>query len=274
MASPTSYFECLPTRDPSQVSFRVPVDAKTLTTQNLPAQYTAYKDTNLPGTARVQDDGFQNYVYTYNQKEGGLIWFYFAKPKTDAERRIPFNTFYTSRQWRWPTVLNSLIFIPDPNFPVATLFPIPPDLTNPGGTGTAFSPTMIQRMNVTPEALALSMCKVEQFVSDRPWNANELTHQQPTEAVVSWDFPGAQGSITCLHSDIKIQARNNSYTTVIDSVTSSDAAPYVPERIFPATNFEDWEPFAVSDDVVRESGVYFRELITIYPPEQNEPSVI
>ena len=272
--SPPSWIETLPTRNPSEVSFRVPADAKMLNVSNIPADGTAFKDTNIPGVARMTDDGFGDYVYCYMSKEGPTMWFYFCKNKTPTERNTPFRTFQTSRLWRWPTVLNALIFIPDSNFPTATPFPVNPTPTTTGGSGLVFAPSMIQRMNITPEALALSLCVVEQFTSDVPWDANELTHLQPTEGTVSWDYPGTQGSITCLHDDIRLPSRGKAYTTVISGTTSADAAPFVPERIFPATNFPAWAPFVISDDVVEENGVWFRERVTIYPPEENEPSQI
>jgi hypothetical protein len=279
MATAKIEIQILPTRNPAEIMFRVPIDCSQLRAYHVPELYTAYKNCRIPANAGATEADLKNYVYVYKEMDGKFMWFYFCKPKTETERNTPFRTFYTSRQWRWPTVLNSLIFVPDNAFPRATPFAVAPEPDGSGGftgggQGMAFSPNLIERFNITPEALALSTVKVEQFLSDRPWSVNDLTHPQPTEGQVSWDFNGAKGSINCLHPDIKIPARGKAYTTVVNGTTSFEGAPFTPERIFPATNFESWEPFVISDNVVIENGVSFRERATIYPPEMNEPSSV
>jgi hypothetical protein len=274
-----NYIDILPTRNPSEISFRVRAQAQNFRPHNIPTVGDAYKNTNIPGVARANTDGLGDYVYCYMSKESDTLWFYFCKNKTAAERNTPFNTYYTSRQWRWPNILNDIEFVPDNAFPLVSQVPLVESsvgsVTPTVSVASVYAARLIERMNITPEALALSMCKVEQFTSDVPWSAAELTHPQPTEGVVSWDFNGAKGSITCLHPDIKIPARGKAYTTIIDGNTlSAEPSPNVPNREFPATNFEAWEPFVVSDDVVRENGVYFRERVTIYPPEENQPSIV
>lgn len=263
------------TRNPSEMSFRVPFPLSMLRPNSMPVLYTAYKDCRILANAGAILDGLGDYTYGFNQEDGNLMWFYFVKPKTDDERKIPFNTFNTSVKERWPNVLNDIIFQVDNAFPLATSYPLPRTLTDTGGMATAFAPNLIERLNITPETLALCLVRVDQFTSNLPWGANDLTHLQPTEGVVSWDFNGAKGSLTCLHGDIKIPARGKAYTTVVDgTTTSSEPAPFVPERIFPATNMEAWQSYILYDDVKWEEGVYFRERATIFPPEENEPNLV
>lgn len=281
MASPPELIT-IPSRNPEEVIFKVPYSAAEWRPSFQPAVGAPYKQTRIRANSQAIINEFGDYTYQFKTSEGGYLWFYFVKHKTATERNTPFKTIWTSKLWKWPNVLNSLIFVPDNAFPLGTQYPIPPDPNNDvtGGTALAFAPNLIERMNLTPEALALSACIIQQYVSDSdtadsPWSLNDLTHMQPTEGFVSWDFNGAKGSITCLHPDIKIPARGKAYTTVINgTTTSAEAAPNVPERIFPATNFEGWEAFVVSDDVVQENGEYFREKVTIIPPEENEPSIV
>lgn len=265
--------------NPSECIFRVPYLSSEIRPWNVPAIGTPYKECRILANANVLLDGCGEYTYRHKTVDGNWMWFYFVKHKTEAEKKVPFETEWTSKLWKWPNVLNSLIFVPDNAFPLSTNYPIPPNPNGSspttGGLGLAFSPNLIERMNLTPETLALSVCKIEKFTSDSDWGAAALTHPQPTEGYVSWDFNGAKGSITCLHPDIRLPARGKAYTTVVNAtVTSAEAAPFVPERIFPATNFENWEPFVISDDVVQQNGEYRRERVTIFPPEQNEPSIV
>lgn len=269
-------FEAIDSKNPAEMLFRVPYLATELLPSMIPAEGTPYGETRILANSSVLLSEFRNYTYRLKRREGSYVWFYFVPHKTEAQKKIPFKTEWKSKQWKWSTVLNSLIFVPDNAFPLGTQYPIMPTLTDPGGIGQVFAPSLIERMNITPETLALSAIKVDCFTSDSPWGQNDITHLQPTEGNVAWDFNGAKGSINCLHPEIRVPARGKAYTIVLNgTTTSSEAAPIVPERIYPATNFESWEPFVIVDEVDElDTGEYYRERWTIYPPEQNEPSVV
>jgi hypothetical protein len=223
----------------------------------------------------VQQDNFANYTYQYMDKEGQNLWFYFTFPYSSVtdpvtgqpKSEVPFNTFRTNKRWQWPAVLHRLVFVPDA-LPIVSAVPSPSDTK---GYSQAFVQRLIPRRVFTPATSALCECVVEQFVSDTPWTTVE--HQQPVEGVVEWDLPGTSGAINCLHSRIEIPSNGRPYVTVVNA-TPTNNSPIGQNRTFPATNFEDWAPFVISDEVVRRNGVYFRERVTIYPPAANERTVL
>jgi hypothetical protein len=272
---PARQFELLPTRDPSTVAFRVSESAQTFRASLIPKQGTKYANTALI-TSRGQQDGYAHYTYQFMDRDGDNLWFYFTfpysatiDPETGLPRsEVPFNTFETNKRWTWPTVLHSLVFVPDP-LPLITAVPNQDD---DKGFSQAFVTQLNPRMEMTPSTTALCVCLVEQFVSDKPWDTVE--HPQPVEGVVEWSLPGTSDRITCLHSRIDtIPVEGQPYTVVVNA-TPTRVSPIGQTRVFPATNFEDWEPFVISDEVVRENGVYFRERVTIYPPAPNENTTI
>lgn len=267
---PAGHIELLPTPDPSTISFRISESAQTFRTGDIPKQGTKFADTRLT-KSRVQQDNFANYTYQYMSREGANLWFYFTFPYStviDSEtglpkNQVPFNTFTTNKRWSWPSVLHRLIFVPS-QVPLITAVPNPDDSK---GYAQAFVERLVPRRVFTPATNALCECLVEQFVSDAPWDTVE--HPQPVDGEVEWDLPGTSERIQCLHPRIEIPASGRPYTVIVNA-TPYATAPIGQNRIYPATNFEDWAPFVVSDEVVRQNGVYFRERVTIYPPAPNE----
>jgi hypothetical protein len=264
-------FELLPTRDPSRPSFRISESSQTFQPENVPFQGQAFGDCRGLIVSRGQQSLFRKYTYQYMSKEGDTLWFYFCFPystEVSADgtplNEIPFNTFYTNKRWSWPAVLHALTFVKDEYFPAAVQAPDP---RNPGTIMSVFYPRVYPRKVFTAPANALCRCLVEQFCSDTPFPPS--ANIQPTPDTVEWDFPTSRGGITCLHPRIEIPSRGNEYAVVTNGTRSSVPASGNNTRIYPATNFRNWEPFIISDEVVRENGVYFRERVTIYPPAQN-----
>lgn len=268
---PARQFELLPTRDPSRVSFRVSEPAQTFRASQIPKQGQRYGECASLIRSRSEQDDYKHYTYQYLDRDGDNLWFYFAFPYSTTTdpvtgkplNQVPFNTFPTSKRWTWPAVLHRLIFTPDA-IPIVSAVPNQSDTR---GFSQAFVQRLIPRRVFTPQTTALCECIVEQFVSDSPFT--DLEHPQPVEGEIEWDLPGTSGRLSVLHPRIEVPAGGVPYTVVINA-TPTQFAPIGEKRIFPATNFIDWEPFVVSDEVVRENGVYFRERVTIYPPAPNE----
>jgi hypothetical protein len=271
---PARQFELLPTRDPSTVSFRISESAQTFRSSQIPKQGTKFGNTVFIQT-RAQQDNYANYTYQYMSRDGDNLWFYFTFPYSETIdpttglplNQVPYNTYTTNKRWQWPVVLHRLIFVPDA-IPIISATPNPDDTK---GYSQLFTQRLVPRRVITPSTSALCECLVEQYVSDVPWPTVE--HPQPVDGEVEWDLPGTSGSITCLHPRIEIPSSGRAYTVIVNATPTSTAS-IGEKRIFPATNFEDWEPYVLSDEVTRENGVYFRERVTIYPPAANERSVI
>jgi len=267
---PAGHIELLPTPDPSTISFRISESAQSFRVGDIPKQGAKFADTRLT-KSRVQQDNFANYTYQYMGREKANLWFYFTFPYSaeidpvtgQPKNQVPFNSFTTNKRWSWPAVLHRLIFVPS-QVPLITAVPNPDDSK---GYAQAFVERLVPRRVYTPATNALCECLVEQFLSDVPWDTVE--HPQPVDGEVEWDLPGTSASIQCLHPRIEIPSAGRPYTVVVNA-TPYSSAPIGQNRIYPATNFEDWAPFVVSDEVVRQNGVYFRERVTIYPPAPNE----
>jgi hypothetical protein len=270
--------QMLPTRDPSRLSFRVSEPAQTFNPADTPKQGDRYGSTRLSSKPRSEQPGadgtkLKDYTYQYCGGDGDTLWFYFTFPYSSVIdpstglplSDVPFNSFNTNKRWSWPTVLHSLRFVDDPSRPIVTNAP---NQSDPRGYAPVFTPSVYVRMITTSATNALCECVVEQFCSDQPWEVVE--HPQPVEDTVEWDFAGSRGGITCLHPKVVVPSRGNAYRTVVNGTVKTTAAPISNERVYPATNFEDWEPFVLSDEITRENGVYFRERVTIYPPAPND----
>jgi hypothetical protein len=270
---PARQFELLPTRDPSTVSFRISESAQTFRSSQIPKQGTKFGNTVFIQT-RAQQDNYANYTYQYMSRDGDNLWFYFTFPYSETIdpvtgqplNQVPYNTYTTNKRWSWPAVLHRLIFVPD-SLPLITAVP---NASDAKGYSQAFVQRLVPRRVFTPPTSALCECLVEQFVSDTPWPTME--HPQPVDGEVEWELPGTSERITCLHPRIEIPSSGRPYTIVVNA-TPTNTSQIGSKRIFPATNFEDWEPFVLSDEVTRENGVYLRERVTIYPPAANERTV-
>ena len=268
---PARQFELLPTRDPSRVSFRVCESVQSFRASGVPKQGQKYGECSALIRSRSEQDGYKDYTYQYMDSDGTNLWFYFAFPYSTTIdpvtgkplNQVPFNTFPTSKRWTWPSVLHRLIFTPS-EVPIVTAVP---SASSDNGFGQAFVQRLVPRRVFTPDTTALCECIVEQFVSDSPWT--DLEHQQPVPGEIEWELPGTAGRLSCLHPRIEVPSGGVPYTVVINA-TPTQFSPIGSTRVFPATSFVDWEPFVVSDEVVRENGVYFRERVTIYPPAANE----
>lgn len=271
---PAGHIELLPTPDPSSISFRISESAQQTRVGDIPRQGDKFANTRLT-KSRVAQDNFANYTYQYMDRDGQNLWFYFSFPYSETidpvtgkpKNLVPYNTFTTNKRWQWPPVLHRLIFTPDA-LPIITAVP---SLSDDKGYAQAFVQRLVPRRVFTPATSALCECVVEQFLSDVPWDTVE--HPQPVEGVVEWDLPGTSDSINCLHPRIEIPSNGRPYVTVVNA-TPTNNTPIGQNRIFPATNFEDWAPFVISDEITRTNGVYFRERVTIYPPAANERTVL
>ena len=198
----------------------------------------------------------------------GFCTFKFCSPKTSVERNTAFVEFETYREHAWPNVLFDIRFVLDERFPRAAGY------AAANKAGKVYAPTIYTRKFWREGVVVDSRCLVQRYLSDTtPFSEAELQHIQPDPGLVEWDFNGAQGSLNCLHPDIRIKSHGLPYTTLYDGATGNMKPPPIPERFFPATFFEDWAPFVISDSQVEEGGVWFREKVTIYPPPFNDPVI-
>lgn len=263
-----SDFDLIATPDPTEFTIRVrvpdPILNKQLALQpdGKLVRYSKYKDVSFAVRhERVAE--FGEYVYTYcEQADAGHKYLYFARARTDAERNTPFEMFYSTRQYAWPPVLEDLYFI-------SSTFP---QSTATGADTISTATRYFERRKYRPSVSVDSRIKVQQYLSEVPWPAQALIHPQPIPTEVRGSYLG--GSVTfekCLHPRIVLPELVPGAQIIFGAGAVNIARSGTPrEQIFPATNFEDWRPFVIEDQVQPQRGLWLREKVTIYPPLRGE----
>lgn len=258
MASPNIKFEVLPTPNPAEVSFRVWQDANQMSPSSIPAIGQTYKASPIVGNKpKVTTDGFGDFVYSYMRKEGDDIWFYFAKAKTQAQRETPFRTFFSSRQYTWPAVLEDVYLVKSS---------IPQYINT--GAGVQTTPRYIPRYRYRPATPYNSPIMVQQYLAEVPYPQSLLIHDQPIPTDVNGSYLGVSVDFPrCLHDKIVFEELVPGAQIVYGVGMANPPLGRNPTRqIFPATNFLDWSAFVIEDRQEPVNGLFLREKVTIYPP--------
>lgn len=256
MASPGINFLVEPTPNPAEVSFRVRQDANQIKLNSVPVIGQTYRSSKLGTMPRV--DEFGDYVYTYMSSEGDTLWLHYGKDKSAVEKNTPFRVSYSTRYYPWPPVLEVLRLVKSLTFP---------QTVNVGTTIVAV-PRYFPRYVYRPTPSVNSRIKIEQFLSPTPYPGQSLIHSQPIPTEISGQYLGMSVTFEkCLHPKVVFDENvpgavyvEGQGTTEVPRVSSSL------EQVFPATNFIDWAPFILEDQVQPVNGLYLRERITIYPP--------
>lgn len=252
------YFDLLPTPDPSQLSFRVKEHAADFQATQMPAVGTRYAQCSmLPVRPKIQLEGYNDYVYIMCQREGDLLWFYFGKNKTPAQRNTPFRSFPDNKDFVWPAVLERIDIIRS-SF-VQSVYT---------GTTTQTAPSYFPRYRSRPPVPYNSAVLVEQFLAEVPWEREDLTHPQPVPTDVNGVYLGMSINFPrCLHGT-EIFPELIPGAQVVEGAGSQDPIGDLNTgyMLFPATNFRDWAPFVYSDTQQPTNGLWLREKVTIYPP--------
>lgn len=227
-----------------------------------------YSDFNSRSSAVLKLDqaylkGFGDYVFTYPENGGvgedGIGWtiLYFAKAKTDVERNAPFKTWYTKKQATFDAVLSGVAIF---------------------STVQAGQTIQFPKYYGLAEYVGPCLFKIEQFLSEVPWNANTLqaTAPQP-QNVDAWIFSSTGQKLhifqpRVLHPKLDFNppgtTANLAFKTgVVPSLGGDAGAQY----LFPPTSPEgrSWYIYSDSQDPVQ--GQYLRERATIYPPTSSQP---
>lgn len=273
-----SDFQLHATPNPKEFTFSVRLSQERMNNNNVInyfrqrklERYTPYKEFAVyPQFPRVGEFGDWVYIYSTDGAPDYMD-FYFARPMTDAERNTPFETINSTRSYPWPAVLEYLDFI----------------VANPNTT----SAVAFQRRVLSPSVTLSSDITIEHFLSERPWEEDEIGTDPPipTEVVgsqviqlgtVSSQFRFSSVNVNigrCLHPEVRLsgpggaglagsQVVQNAGTLPQTNVLAPTAGQY-----FPATNYTDWQPFVIEDVVQPVRGLYLREKVTIYPPTKPE----
>jgi len=195
------------------------------------------------------------------EMQDATVSLYFFPTLTDAQRQKPYRELSYFGDHRWPPILHSLVFFKDNTFPRFT------SGGNRGRGAIISGPTYYVREVYTPECYEGSRFLQQEFVADVPYNIPLYPVPVPTS--VSYDLPGLRGSFPeCLHPKIVIPNTQTANAAFVagDYSTASGA---IQGQVFPATNFEDWAPYVLTDKQWFENG-YRRTRIVVAPPGVDE----
>lgn len=270
--SATPNIEALPLVDDDSGEdwLRVAINTSSLRPEDLPKIGTAYKDTSLQ-TANGRMDLFQDYILRkYTNGPDSIRFAHFLKAKTAAEALIPYKTVPGSKHYDWPTVLHAIAFADDPEYPVTETRPGPNPATG-SGNRTVTVPRKRARPIITKGAFALCKTVTYYYLGNEPFDIP--THPQPVDDTVTWVINNDETSLACLHTDIELPARGQSWN-ITDIAGDVDVVGNPSQkRLFPATPFTTWQPFTIADTQDETEAGHYRRIVTIiYPPPSAELS--
>lgn len=254
------YFETLPTPNPRELCFRVKETCATFQPTTVPVIGTPYKESSFLSTRpRMQVEGFNDYQLMNITREGEFLWFKYGKPKSDYEKNnTPFRTFFTTRRFTWPAVLEDLYFVQTLEFEQAVY----------NGSSIQTQPSYFPRYTFRPPVSVSTVVMIEQFLSPTPWERAAIIHRQPIVTGVHGSWVGLEFDFQeCLHPDIVITEKVPGATIVPGiGVLSSPVARNPQRKFIPQTNFLDWAQFVYEDNVEPSDGFWLRERVTYFPP--------
>lgn len=253
------YFSLVPTPNPREMAFLVKEDAMTFNPTTVPEPGTAYKDSAfLKVRPRIQLEGFEDYVLLNVGREGDMLQFKYGKNKTLADSSTRFRTFFTTRRYSWPAVLEDLYVVQTRAFQQAVF----------NGTTTQTEPSYFPRYAFRPSVSVSTVVLIEQFLSPIPWPKSAVAHEQPIPTSVNGSWIGVNFDFQeCLHPAVVVteQVPGASVVTGV-GVMSPSVARNLQRKIIPETNFLDWAPFVYDDNVEPTGGAWLRERVTYFPP--------
>jgi hypothetical protein len=229
------------------------------------AEGMTYRDLRIDTALKPEVDIWGDYVLTrVTGADGGYNAYWFGKAKTEEEAATPYKIESGSKHYDWPTILHAVAFAADNEFPVNEKRP---------GNRTVAVPRLRARPIVTESAFALCRTETRYYLGTQPFNIP--THPQPVAGRVDWVTNDGAESLVCLHTDIDLPARGESWNVTEIAGDIEVVGNPMPFRHFPATPFVDWQPFTIADNQQEtESGHWERRTTIIYPPTFAEPSTL
>lgn len=262
--------EVLVDDDSGEEWLRIAINTQQIRPDTLPKLGTPYKDANLPAVnARIDLYGHLT-LRKYKNGPPGIRYAHFLQPKTVAEALTPYKTVPGSKHYDWPTVLHAIAFADDPEYPVTETRPGPNPATGTGNR-TVTVPRKRARPIITKGAFALCKTVTHYYLGNQPFDIP--THPQPVDDTVTWVINNDETSLACLHTDIELPARGQSWN-ITDIAGDVDVVGNPSQkRLFPATPFTTWQPFTIADTQDETEAGHYRRIVTIiYPPPSAELS--
>lgn len=262
------YFRFVPTVNPAEFGLALTCSDADLIEARIPAPGTTYAKVDVK-TAKPRVGEFGHYKFTHFAPgtEPGFSTFYFVKPKTAEERNKPFRITPGKEEFNWPLVLlESPEFTFDPNLREHNL-------------ETLYESLAVRKLWVRKRWVPSLRCKsdvlIEEFLSDTPWDQDELQTDVYVETPVEYHFPGCDdhGFPACVHGTIDIPAYKEPYIYRGYGVSNIyKQSIQLPARRIHATTMATWLPHTFDDvQVLTQDLQWHRTRKTIFPPAMPRP---
>ncbi len=254
-----------PTPSPSERSLVVTVseDSFASTGGKIPPQNTPY-NSPLFKTFFGKDylKEFGDFIYTGQVGDYGLA---FAMGKTLDEANTPFRTYREFKNHYWPKILLALGIVQDYTFPQVT------NNISGNNAGIVTAPTNYGKYALIDDVEEGSIFVTEEFFGPLPYNIPRypvpVTTPVHVEVLgVQYDFPKV------LHPKIVVPNTRTGDAQLV-SGSASGVGGALNGQIFPATNFETWAPYVLTDQQEYRDNGWYRIRVRVYPPDIPEVSV-
>jgi hypothetical protein len=260
----STHFSTLPTEDVGEVACLLRVHESVIKETTEIRAGVTLKDF-LPGVPKADalTRGFGGYLLTQpGPKQDGYHSFYFAKPKTAAQMRVPFRSTPGIRDITWPAMLIDLYggTVTRKEFDEA-------GATTSGATSNARTLIEFQdRYKLIPGITYPTHIIVEEFQSATPWPELEATRPVPLE--VRYYYRGAQLALNCLHEDVTVPETTEGFERDEEFGMAEVEEDDEGGQFFPATVPTRWQLYTFSDEQQFRNGLYYRrrERILKLPP--------
>lgn len=276
----TIRWKLLPTPDPSALTFAVliPQDIVSQYPTCVPQTGALFKTLGIagnpsgksvgwiPDAALAQDSRFGLYVYTGMSRENLDMVFFYGRPKTPEEANKPFREYTEFKNHHWPKILQGFAILQDYTFPNVT------NVISGNDSGIVTAP-----QNYAKWALVDSTDEGTRFVTEEFWSPTKFDIPgYPTPATTSihvevlgrdYDFPD------CLHPKIVVPNTVTGSAQLVNGVGSAGGGA-LNGQVIPATNFETWAPYVLTDQQEYRDGGWYRIRVRVFPPPLPETAVI
>lgn len=263
MPAPKIPFQILDTPNPDEQAFYHELDQEVLSSLRADewptGEVTLYQDWKFAIPERKAQWG--DYLYVSKKGTGNATMrFYWCKNKTAAEKNVPFRSYSEVKNHRWPPILLALAIQQDYTFPNVT------NVVSGTDSGIVTAPRNYPKRVYIPEVNEGTRFFTEEFFAATKFDIPR--HVVPTPTAVFVDVLDVSLSFPeCLHPKIVVPNTRTGDVTLVAGV-AADAGGALNGQIFPATNFETWAPYILTDQQQElPTGGWHRIRVRVYPPD-------
>lgn len=258
-----------PTPDPAQRSLIVTVSEDSFASSGgvIPPQGTLYTDPAWKTYfGKDYNKNFGNFVYTGQAGEYGLA---FAKAlPVDASGNPIIEPYRTTREFKnhhWPKILFALGIVQDYTYPNVT------NVISGSSAGIVTAPMNYGKYALVDDVEEGTVFVTDEFFGPVPFNIPRytvpVTSPVHVEVLgVKYDFPN------CLHPKITVPNTRTGNAQLVAGVAAGVGGA-LNGQDFPATNFETWAPYVLTDQQEQRDGGWYRIRVRVFPPDLPDISV-